>query len=49
MRAGYAALTQVFTAERAEEFEQECEGQRQTLNDELAAKNVPEANGIAGA
>ncbi len=41
MMAGYAALTKVFTLERAEAFARGCERERESLNAELSAKNVP--------
>jgi glutamate-1-semialdehyde 2,1-aminomutase len=41
MMAGYAALTKVFTAEKAEEFARACERERQNIHSELSAKSAP--------
>src|SRR5262249_33086714 len=39
--AGYAALTRVFTPERAEAFTQSSEQLRQSLNGEMASRGLP--------
>jgi glutamate-1-semialdehyde 2,1-aminomutase len=41
MAAGYAGLTNVFTARRARQFHDDCERFRQTLNSEFAARRHP--------
>jgi len=41
MMAGYAALTKVFTPAKAEEFARACERERQSIDAELSAKDVP--------
>jgi glutamate-1-semialdehyde 2,1-aminomutase len=40
MMAGYVALTKVFTPERAEKFQRECEAHRQLINAGLSARKV---------
>jgi glutamate-1-semialdehyde 2,1-aminomutase len=41
MMAGHAALTKVFTSERADEFATSCESFRQSLNAEMEKEGVP--------
>ena len=41
MMAGYAALSKVFTPERADEFHQTCEQFRQCLNNDMVQRGIP--------